>query len=73
MINISKQKVDLSCPKCGRPVSVTIRQITDEVLITCSCGQGIKLKDSNGSNKRAINDANKAINDLKGTFKKLGR
>ena len=53
--------------------SVTIKQVADEVLVKCSCGQGIQLQDSNGTNKKAIKDINKSFKDLENTFKKLGR
>jgi len=54
-------------------MSVTIKQVADEALIKCNCGQEIQLKDSNGTNKKAIRDINKSFKDLENTFKKLGR
>ncbi|MBL7885072.1 MAG: hypothetical protein JNL69_13445 [Bacteroidia bacterium] len=73
MIDISKQSVKLDCPECKRSMSVTIKQVADEALIKCNCGQEIQLKDSNGTNKKAIRDINKSFKDLENTFKKLGR
>lgn len=73
MIDISKQTVKIDCPKCNRSISVTIKQVANEALIKCSCGQGIQLQDSNGTNKKAIRDINKSFKDLESAFKKLGR
>lgn len=73
MVDISKQKVSINCPECKRAITVSMKQVADEVTLKCSCGQGIKLTDSNGSAKKAIRDINKSFKDLENTFKKLGR
>ena len=73
MIDISKQSIKIDYPKCKRSISVPIKQVADEALVKCSCGQGIQLQDSNGTNKKAIKDLNKSFKDLENTFKKLGR
>lgn len=73
MIDISKQTVKIDCPECKRPMSVSIKQIADEVLVKCTCGQGIRLKDSNGTNKKAIRDINKSFKDLESTLKRFGK
>lgn len=73
MIDISKQSVNIDCPECERSISVTIRQVADEALIKCSCGQEIQLKDSNGTNQKAIRDINKSFKELENTLKKFGR
>lgn len=73
MFEISKQTVKIDCPKCKRSITVTIKQITDEALVKCICGQGIQLKDSKGTNKKAISDINKSLKDLENTFKKFGK
>jgi hypothetical protein len=73
MIDISKQSVKIDCPKCKRSISVTIKQVADEVLVKCYCGQGTQLQDSNGTNKKAIKDINKSFKDVENIFKKLGR
>lgn len=73
MIDISKQTVKLDCPKCKRSMLVTIKQVADEALIKCNCGQEIQLKDSNGTNKKAIKDINKSFKDLENTLKKFGK
>ena len=46
MIDISKQTVKLDCPECKRPITVSLKQVADEVTVKCNCGQGIKLTDS---------------------------
>jgi len=73
MIDISKQSVKIDCPECKRPISVTIKQVADETLVKCTCGQGIQLKDNDGTNKKAIRDINKSFKNLENTFKKIGR
>lgn len=64
MIDISKQTVKLDCPECKKPITVSLKQVADEVLIRCNCGQEIQLQDSNGTNKKAIRNINKSFKDL---------
>ena len=73
MIDISKQTVKVNCPQCKRSITVSLKQVADEVSVKCSCGQGIQLKDNNGTNRKAIHDINKSFKDLENTFKKFGR
>lgn len=73
MLDISKQTVKIDCPECKRTITVSIKQISDEALVKCNCGQGIQLKDSKGTNKKAISDINKSFKDLENTFKKFGK
>jgi len=73
MIDISKQTVKIDCPKCNGSVSVTIQQVADEVLVKCSCGQGIRLQDSNGTSKKAIIELNETFKSLENTFKNFGK
>ena len=73
MIDISKQTVNVNCPECKRSISVTLKQVADEVLVKCTCGQGIQLKDSNGSSRKAIHDINKSFKELDNTLKSFGR
>lgn len=73
MIDISKQTVKVDCPECKRSITVSIKQIADEVLVKCTCGQGVQLRDSNGTNKKAIRDINKSFKDLENTLKNFGR
>lgn len=49
-MDISKQTVSAKCPECKRIIAVTLKQVADEVLIKCTCGQKIQLEDHNGSN-----------------------
>ena len=73
MIDISKQTVKINCLECNRSITVSIKQIADEALIKCTCGQEIQLKDSNGTNKKAIKDINKSFKNLETVLKKFGR
>jgi len=72
MIDLSKEKIKIDCPKCKRSITVSIKQIADEALVKCSCGREIQLIDDNRTNKKAIKDVNKAFKDLENVFKKLG-
>lgn len=73
MIDLGKQTMKVNCPNCSRSITVSLNQITAEVSVKCHCGYGIELKDKNHSNRKAVNDINKALNDLQNTFKKFGR
>ena len=73
MIDISKQTVSINCPECKRSITISLKQVADEVTVKCNCGQGIKLTDNNGSAKKSIRDLNKSFNDLENTFKNFGR
>lgn len=73
MIDISKQTVKVDCPECNRSISVTLKQVANETLIKCNCGQEIQLKDSNDTNKKAIRDVNKSFKDLERTLKNFGK
>ncbi|MBE7443305.1 MAG: hypothetical protein HS119_12735 [Flavobacteriales bacterium] len=73
MMDISKQTVKLDCPECKKSITVTLQQVADETTIKCSCGQSIKLTDSNGSAKKSIRDINKSFKSLENTLKKFGK
>lgn len=72
-MDISKQTVKLDCPECKRSISVTLKQVADEVTLKCNCGQEIKLTDSNGTAKKSIKDVNKSFKEFENALKKLGR
>jgi len=71
--DISKQKVDIKCPKCNMRHNVSLDDIQHEKVIHCSCGTNIELKDKDQSVKKGINDINKSLNDLKRTIEKFGK
>ena len=73
MIDISNQTVEAKCPACKKAITVTLKQVADEVLITCTCGQKVQLQDKNGTNRQAIQKINKSLTDLNNSFKKFGR
>jgi len=75
MLDISKHKVNLNCPKCSRTITVSIKQITDGARVKCTiCGQEIQLTNSNSSeNKKVVKDINKSFNDFEKALKKLGK
>lgn len=67
MIDISNQT------ECKRSITVSLKQVADEVTVKCNLGKGIKLTDNNGSAKKSISEINKSFKDLENTFKNLGR
>jgi len=73
MIDISKQKTEVDCPKCGAKLEVTMKQIAEESKVNCHCGQSIQLKDKDHSAKKAIADMNKAFTDLENVLKNFGK
>lgn len=72
-MDIGKQTVKVDCPACKRSITVTLLQVAGETLVKCSCGQKIQLKDSKGTNQKAINDINKSLKDFENTLKKFSR
>ena len=73
MIDISKQTISINCPECKRSITVSLKQVADEVTVRRNCGQGIKLTDNNGSAKKSIRDINKSFKDLENTFNNFWR
>jgi hypothetical protein len=73
MFDISKQSVKIECPNCKHSISVTLNQIAEQVLVNCICGQEIQLQDSNGTNKKAIDEVSKSLEELEKTIRQLGK
>lgn len=73
MIDIGKEKVEITCPECNRKIKVSLGQISRQQTITCPCGVKIELKDNNGSARKGIRDINKAFSDLEKTLKEIGK
>ena len=73
MIDISKQKIDITCESCNRGISISLEKVANEETITCRCGIKIKLQDGNGKSKKAIRDINKSFRDLDKTLKTFGK
>lgn len=73
MYDISKQSVKIECPNCKNSIPVTLNQIAEQVLVKCICGQEIQLQDSNGTNKKAIDEVNKSFKDLEKSIRKLSK
>lgn len=71
MYDISKQSVKIECPNCKNSIPVTLNQIAEQVLVKCICGQEIQLQDSNGTNKKAIDEVNKSFKDLEKSIRQL--
>lgn len=72
MLDISKQKVDVTC-SCRKKHHATFQDVINRKAIKCSCGATIQLKDGNRSVGKSVSNINKAFKDLESTFKKLGK
>lgn len=71
MLDIDKQKINISCPKCGFENSVTFKQIENQKSIICDgCRRSIKLVDKDGSVRRAIKNLKEETAKLKKSLKK---
>jgi peptide subunit release factor 1 (eRF1) len=64
MIDLNKKTVKIDCSKCKRSITVSLKEIADEVLIECDCGDTIQLIDRDGTNKKAIEKINNALKDF---------
>jgi len=73
MVDISRQTVNINCPKCEASLTVSLKQVANEVTIKCNCGTDVQLVDSNGSAKKSIRDINGAFKDLENTIKSFGK
>jgi len=74
MIDFNNERININCPECKRTISVTLKQVADEVTVKCKCGQAVKLKDDDkGSAKRSISNLNQSMKELKDTLKNFGR
>jgi len=73
MIDLGKEKIEITCSDCNRKIMVTLEQVAKQQTITCSCGTKIELKDKNGSARKSIQDMNKAFSDLEKSLKNLGK
>lgn len=72
-MDISKQNINIECPDCKKSLSVTIKQVADEIVINCDCGQEIQLRDKNGASKKAIKDIDNSLKALEKTIFRLGK
>lgn len=73
MIDISNQKVEVNCSSCNRSMFVSLKQVANQVTISCPCGTRIKLEDKDRRAKRSIREVNKAFSDLGKTLKGFGK
>ena len=73
MSKLENEKQDLSCPKCKRPISITLYDIINRREAKCSsCGSMLKFNSSNTSNLHsAISNIESAQNNLESANKKF--
>ena len=71
MLDIDKQKINISCPKCGFENSVTLKQVENQESIICGgCRYSIKLVDKDRSVRKGIKNVKEETTKLKGSLKK---
>jgi len=71
--NVDSWEIPLECPKCRTQNKVSLGQVKREETIQCiNCGTEIKLKDKDRSVQRGIDEAQRALDDLERTLKKMG-
>ena len=69
MTDFEKRKVEVVCDKCGGKVPVTLKQIADQVTVSCRCGEQIQLKDAGHKAKEVIN----TFDDFHKKMKRFGK
>lgn len=73
-LDIGNIRISFKCPECGFSNSVTLNQVQQGQTIICSGCQGnIKLVDKDASTKRATEQINDSLDDLKNTIDKFNR
>lgn len=61
MSNLEREKKELPCPKCKRPIKTTLYDMFNKKEAKCSCGSMYKFDSSAASNLRsAISNLEKA-------------
>jgi peptide subunit release factor 1 (eRF1) len=72
--DLSNIRISFKCPECEFSNSVTLNQVQQGQTIICSgCHGNIKLVDKDASTKRATEQINDSLNDLKDTIDKFNR
>lgn len=72
-MNIEGAEVSFNCPDCDFINTATIGDAVNGSSIICiGCLKTIQLVDGDGDTKRAVDEVNRAFNDLGKAFKKHG-
>lgn len=73
-LDLGNIRISFKCPECGFSNSVTLNQVQQGQTIICSgCHNNIKLVDKDASTKRATEQINDSLDDLKDTIDKFNR
>jgi hypothetical protein len=64
-------QIEIPCSQCGRKTKKTVGWLKTNSTLTCSCGTRISIDASQF--RRELGNIDKAVNDLKRTFKRFGR
>ncbi|MCH8904783.1 MAG: hypothetical protein IIA45_12825 [Bacteroidetes bacterium] len=54
MLDIASEVIQAECPSCKNMLEYTLRQISEEAIITCSCGENIQLVDEKKMAEKTI-------------------
>ena len=74
MIDITKEKTAMDCPKCQAKVMISIQDLANQITVQCkSCQESFQLIDEGGKAKKAVTDISKSMQDLEKAFRNLGR
>lgn len=69
---LDSAQIDIPCPGCGGKTTKSIGFLTSNNQMDCSsCGETIRLDTSDL--KRGIGDADRQLDELKRTIRKIGR
>jgi len=73
-LDLEKETVDITCPKCKATNKVSLGQIRREDIIKChGCQNSIQLVDKDRSVAKAMGNVQKSMKNLKKSIEKFGR
>ena len=73
MLDLERMSVDAPCPLCTYPLAVELREVRMRSRIFCpNCKAAIQLEDEQASAERALKDADRALDGLERTLRRLG-
>lgn len=73
MPTFDRMSVDAPCPVCTYSLAVELREVRMRSRIFCpNCKTAIQLEDERASTDRALTNANRALDGLERTLRRLG-
>lgn len=69
-MNIEGAEINFDCPNCDFVNTATISEVVNGASIICvGCLETIQLVDGDSETKRAVDEIDQTVNDLRGIFK----